>query len=130
MRWKCGEDLKVGLSVMVHEILHDFWWLASDLARHPTRITELALKKIPITLDAQGASGKGMGGVKIFPLPNGDVQPALWWCLFDKGIHWWLVIYANPAGVVTNSNLELAASLAQHDVLAQIFDIQEVMIHN
>jgi hypothetical protein len=40
------------------------------------------------------------------------------------------VIYANPAGVVANSDLELATSLAQHDVLAQIFDIQEVMIHN
>jgi hypothetical protein len=77
MRWKCGEDLKVGLSVMVHEILHDFRWLAPDLARHPTRITGLALTKNPSTLDAHYASGKGMGGIHFFLLPNGDVQPVL-----------------------------------------------------
>jgi hypothetical protein len=36
-----------------------------------------------------------------------------------------LVSFSNPRGTVTNSDLELAAGLVQHDVAAQAFDIQE-----
>jgi hypothetical protein len=47
---KCDEGLKVRLSVKVHEILHDFRWLASNLTRRPTRIAELVPSKTPGTL--------------------------------------------------------------------------------
>jgi hypothetical protein len=45
--------------------------------------------------------------------------------IFDK-----LVTFANPKITITNSNLELAASVAQHIIMAQQADIQEAMIHN
>jgi hypothetical protein len=38
LRRKSDEGLKVRLSVTIREILHDFQWLASDLARRPTWI--------------------------------------------------------------------------------------------
>jgi hypothetical protein len=41
-----------------------------------------------------------------------------------------LVSYDNPQGDINNSELELAASVAQHDVLAQAFDVREATIHN
>jgi hypothetical protein len=41
-----------------------------------------------------------------------------------------LVSFDNPAGDINNSDMELAASVVQHDILAQKFDIQESTIHN
>jgi hypothetical protein len=40
------------------------------------------------------------------------------------------VTFANPGGKITNSDLELAASVAQHDVLAQQVEVREATIHN
>jgi hypothetical protein len=62
--------------------------------------------------------------------PNGRVQPLLWWSKFEDRLPSQLVTFANPGGTVTNSNLELAASIAQHDVLAQQVDVREATIHN
>jgi hypothetical protein len=41
-----------------------------------------------------------------------------------------MVTYANTKGTITNIDLELATNVDQHDVLAQMFDTQEVTIHN
>jgi hypothetical protein len=40
-----------------------------------------------------------------------------------------LVTFVNPGGTITNSDLELAASVAHHDVLSQQVDIREATIH-
>jgi hypothetical protein len=40
-----------------------------------------------------------------------------------------LVSYTNPSGTITNSDLELAGTIAQHAVLAQQYDIRERTIH-
>jgi hypothetical protein len=100
------------------------------MVRRPTRIVELIPAWLPATLGAQDASGVGMGGVNFVPLPNGQVQPLLWWSKFDDRVTSQLVTFANPGGTITNSDLELAASVAHHDVLAQQVDVREATIHN
>jgi hypothetical protein len=39
-------------------------------------------------------------------------------------------MFKNPGGDINNSELELAASVAQHDILSQQFDVREADIHN
>jgi hypothetical protein len=41
-----------------------------------------------------------------------------------------LVGFANIKGTITNTNLELAASVATRDVLVQATDVCEATIHN
>jgi hypothetical protein len=71
-----------------------------------------------------------MSGVHFVPLPNGNIQPLLWRSKFDERVPHRLVTFTNPGGTITNSNLELAASVAQHDVIAQQVDVREATIHN
>jgi hypothetical protein len=73
----------VRLTPVVHSILQDFRWLATDMGRRPTRIAELIPARLPATLGAQDASGIGLGGVHFVPLPNGNIQPFLWRSKFD-----------------------------------------------
>ena len=40
-----------------------------------------------------------------------------------------LVTWENPKGTVTNSDLELAATIAHQDVLVHTFDLRERTIH-
>jgi hypothetical protein len=54
----------------------------------------------------------------------------LWRCPFPSAVQQRLVSYDNPQGDINNSELELAASVAHHDVLAQAFDVREATVHN
>lgn len=127
---KCDKDSRLRLSPDVHDILGDFRWLAKDLQRRPTRIAETIPASEPATLGAQYAAGAGMGGVHFVPLPDGSIQPLLWRLPFSSHIQSQLVSFSNPTGKITNSELELAVSVAQHDMLAQAVDIWEAIIHN
>jgi hypothetical protein len=40
------------------------------------------------------------------------------------------VTFTNPQGDINNNELELAASVAQHNILAQARDVREATIHN
>jgi hypothetical protein len=71
-----------------------------------------------------------MGGVHFVPLPDGSIQPMLWRTPFTLEVQCRLVSFDNPAGTITNSDLELAASVAQHDVLTSNVDAREATIHN
>jgi hypothetical protein len=71
-----------------------------------------------------------MGGVHFVPLPDVTIQPLLWRSLFEPRITNQLITFANPSGTINNSDLELAVSIAHHDVLAQQVDILEATIHN
>jgi hypothetical protein len=66
------------MTPIVHSVLQDFRWLATDMVWWPKRIAELIPSRLPATLGAEDASGIGTGGVHFFPLPNGRVQPLLW----------------------------------------------------
>jgi hypothetical protein len=65
-----------------------------------------------------------------FPLPNGQVQLLLWRSKFDDDVRRQLITFYNLTGTVTNSDLELAASVAQHEVLTQQVDVRESTTHN
>jgi hypothetical protein len=130
LRQKCDGGNRLRLTQAVHGVLSDFHWLASDLEWRPTHIAELIPTRQPATIGAQDTAGSGMGGVHFVPLPDGTIQPLLWRSPFEPRITNQLVTFANPSGTITNSDLELAASITQHDVLTQQVDIREATIHN
>jgi hypothetical protein len=68
------------------------------------------------------------GGIHFVPLSSGEVQPLL--CPFGREVRNRLITFLNPAGTITNSDLELAASVSHHDVLAHQSDVREATIHN
>lgn len=121
---------RVTLNKGVHQALDDFRWLAQDLTARPTRIQEL----VPLPPIAEGdhdASGAGAGGVW-FPsdcaVPRGDFRPmvpVVWRLEWPQHIRDKLVSADNPAGTITNSDLELAGGLLQLECIAQTFDIRE-----
>jgi hypothetical protein len=120
-----GADRKwneMPLSAEVHTILQDFCLLATDRNERPTRIAELIPSSLPATIGAQDAAGPGMGGVHFPPLPDGSILPMLWRLPFQPEVQRRLVSHAKPTGTITNSDLELAASVAQHEVLVSNVD--------
>jgi hypothetical protein len=99
----------------------------------------------PELLGAGDACGKGMGGVWFAladtnqrrhpddgeeprgadstPLSAG--APLVWRAEFPQEVMSRLVTTENPTGTITNSDLELAASILQKDVVAHAYDIRE-----
>jgi hypothetical protein len=130
MRHKYDHGARVHLTQPAHHVLQYFQWLAEDLTRRPARIAEIIPKAKPDTLGAQDIPALGMGGVHFVPQEDGQVLPLLWRSPFPRAIQERLVSFENPAGDINNSELELAASVAQHDILAQKIDIRESTIHN
>jgi hypothetical protein len=118
------------LSSEVHTILQDFCSLATDLKNRPTHIAELIPAATPATISAQDAAGTGMGAVHFVPLPDCSITPLLWCSPFPPDVQSHLVSYTNLAGTITNSDLELAASVAQHKVMVSQVDAREATIHN
>jgi len=112
----------------VHQALDDFCWMLANIKNRSTRIAEL----VPLSPSAIGyhdASGLGAGGVW-FPgylIPRGATgnAPILWQIQWPKDITDNLVIFANPLGNITNSDLELAGGLLHLDVVARSFDTRE-----
>ena len=56
---------------------------------------------------------------------SNDVGPILWRARFEPDIVKDLVSFDNPSGQVTNSDLELAATIVQHDIAAHQYDVRE-----
>jgi hypothetical protein len=50
-------------------------------------------------------------------------------CGFNEQVQRQLINFANQKGTITNSDLELAESVAQHEVIAQQVDVREATIH-
>ena len=99
--------------------LDDFKNLALDLHTRPTHLAEI-IPDTPSGIGACDASGMGAGGVWLCP----DVQPILWRDPFDDHIVKALVSDKNPAGTISNSDLELAGIVGHADVLAQCVDVR------
>jgi hypothetical protein len=132
---------RIRLSRGVHDTLDDLRWLADDLSHRPTRLHEIVPQPDPELLGAQDASGEGMGGVwfpastELLERPatssaansstDDGAGPLLWRAKFDADITRDLVSFDNPRGTITNSDLELAAAVVQHDIAAHHFDIRE-----
>jgi hypothetical protein len=71
-----------------------------------------------------------MGVVYVVPQQDGSILPLMWRSPFTYEIQTRLVTFENPGGDINNSELDLAASVAQHEILAQQFDVREATIHN
>jgi hypothetical protein len=127
----------IQLSQEIHAALNVFRWLAQDISQRPTRIYKIVPQPKPELLGAQDTSGAGMGGVW-FPASNtlhprlphdsaakSSVVPGLnlWPATFPNEISKTLVSHKNLKGQITNSDLELAAGVIQHDILARNFDV-------
>jgi hypothetical protein len=131
LKVRLEEGTRLRLTDQVHAMLRDFPALTTVLQSRSTRISELVPSMTPATMGAQDAAGKGMGGVHLVPSPDGSIAPLLWRAKFPRSVQNRLVTYANPAGTITNnSDLELSASIVQHDVLARKVDVREATILN
>jgi hypothetical protein len=71
-----------------------------------------------------------MRGIHFVPQLDGSVHPILWRCPFPEEIQRRLITFDNPNGDINSIKLELAASVARYDILAQEFDVREDIIHN
>jgi hypothetical protein len=130
LKVRLEEGTRLRLTDQVHAVLRDFRALATELQSRPTRISELVPSMTPATMGAQDAAGKGMGVVHFVPMPDGSIAPLLWRAQFPRSVQNRLITYANPTGTITNSDLELSASIAQHDVLAREVDVREATMLN
>jgi hypothetical protein len=130
LKVRLEEGTCLRLTDQVHAVLRDFCALAAYLQACPTRISELVPSMTSAAMGVQDAAGKGMGGVHFVPMPDGSVAPLLWRAQSPLSVQNRLVTYANSAGTITNSDLELAASVAQHDVLAREVEVREATILN
>jgi hypothetical protein len=126
---KSSDCSRVRLTQHTHTFLQDFRWLVEDVGARPTKIDELVPDASPSTHSACDASGTGQGGVHFVLLPNGTTLPMLWRSRWPCHLSARIVSSSNPTGDVTNSELELAASVAHADILAQAFDVRSRTTH-
>jgi hypothetical protein len=123
----CGSGVR--LTRHTRAFLEDFRWLSNDVTSRPTTISETVPDVNPSTRGAADASKKGMGGVHFVPTRDVSVLPLLWWASWPLSVQNRLVSHDNQSGDVNNSELELTASVAQLDVLAQNIIIREHTVH-
>jgi hypothetical protein len=133
---------RIRLSPNLHQILADFAIIHHQLHTRPTRLAEL-IPLQPTVHGAHDAAKAGAGGV-LLPMPHaiprhtltGPIDslsptppPVVWRYPFPLHIQRQLAT-ANSPGPISNSDLELAGSLLQHEVGAQCFDLRERTIRN
>jgi hypothetical protein len=115
---KTDTQHKVRLTDAVHDALEDFRWIVTDLSTCPTHLYEWFPDK-RYYLGACDASKAGMGGIWF---PHGPATtPFVWRAPFPKEVQQQVVSDANPKGTITNSDLELAATIVQLDIAIHSF---------
>jgi hypothetical protein len=122
------ENGRIRVSNHVRATLADFKWLASSLQDRPTRLQELVAQP-PRLYGTTDASGQGMGGIILPPSDQSPVPPLVWRHRFPSTVQQNLVSTTHPKGTVTNSDLELAATIVQHDAVCHTYDVREQTIH-
>lgn len=100
--------------------LQDLYTIALDLARRPTRIAELFPSDPPHHTGTTDASGSGAGGTLL-----SSSSGKFWRWEYPPDIVRSLVTDQNPAGTISISDLELAATIIHEGVLAHDQDITE-----
>lgn len=114
---------RIRLSTALHDFLDDIRMIAQSLSTRPTRIAEL-FPSDPAVIQATDAAASGMGGVLFRP----NSPPLLWRSQFPQHITNSVISWENPKGSLTNSDLELAGTLAGLDVATRHFDLREQTI--
>jgi hypothetical protein len=97
--------------------------LAQSILQCPTWIAEV-MPDYPSVIRSVDVAKAGMGGV-VFALGQ---PPTLWQAAFLTDIQVRIVSTANHSGDITNSDLEQAGVLGQADVVACLFDLQELTL--
>ena len=118
------KDNRVRLNETTHHQLNTFVDLLADTDR-PTYLEELVAGD-PHNIGACDAAKPGAGGVWF----TEDDQCLLWRLPFPEDIQQDLVSFKNPRGRITNSDLELAGTILQQDVLAEQVPIAGETTHN
>lgn len=113
---------RIRITRPMHDALSDFHLLATDIGHRPTRLGEIVDQE-PVAHGSADACGKGMGGIWLSAFPN--FSPLLWRAPFPPCVQSSLVSTRNPQGTVSNSDLELAAQIAEQDVLVHQWDCRE-----
>jgi hypothetical protein len=120
---------RLRITMHMHDFLDDIRWIVSDLQARPTRLRELVDTPVA-AIGASDAAAAGMGGVLFLrDQPTGQLHPLLWRAPFPRAVQQAIVSSNNPTGSLTNSDLELAGTIAQHDVLVHHVDCRERTIH-
>ncbi|MGL4807582.1 MAG: hypothetical protein ACRC4O_02450, partial [Giesbergeria sp.] len=104
---------RVRINSFVRSNVDTFARLAASLCTRPTHLAEL-VPELPLLLGATDAARHGMGGIYFDHTGCGHY----WRLPFPADIQDALITADNPSGHITNSDLEYAAVLAQHDVMA------------
>jgi hypothetical protein len=118
------EKNRIRITPAIRAQLLDFEHLARDLGSRPTKIAEI-VPDIPASLGACDASGEGMGGVWFPATTHSNLRPTLWRARFPPEVQAQLVSDQNRHGTITNSDLELAGTIAHQDILVQLLDCRE-----
>lgn len=114
---------RIQLTTGLHDFLDDLQHLTADLTHCPTKYRDL-VPTDPIVISACDAAGPGMGGV-FFQGQNDQQQAYLWRKPFPLSVQQDLISFDNPNGTVTNSDLELAGTIGQADVIDTHVDCRE-----
>ena len=126
---------RIKITPTVRDQLKDFLWLANDVSSRPTHLSEI-VPTPPTYYGAMDAARAGMGGIWFPPGPPAPLAlqphtqdqlqaPILWRAPFPQHIQNKLVSFQHPLGSITNSDLELAGTIAHDDILAS-----EVPVHH
>ena len=121
------EHHRVWIHNEARDQLLDLRMLADDLAARPTRIAEV-VPAAPHYVGCSDAALSGMGGVW-FPPSGGHVHPPYDWREpFPPHIQASLISEQNPRGTITNSDLEIVATIGHVATLAQTHDLRELTV--
>jgi hypothetical protein len=105
--WECTQN-RVKIMPLVWQMLRDWILLATEANKCPVPL-HTVVPRAPHLLGATDASKFGMGGCWMATSIDGHTSNYLWRTPFPSTIQENLVSTHNPAGSITNSNLELAA---------------------
>lgn len=119
------EQKRIRITSHLKSHLEDFSSLVADLGQRPTRLGEIIPDK-PRVIGATDASGARLGGV-FFAEPH---RPVLWRVLLPNWVTDSLITSENPSGTISINDLEQAAAILQHDLIAQLYDVRERSIAN
>ena len=131
---------RIKITKEVRDRLLDFLWLAEDVCDRPTHLAEV-VPTPPSYVGAMDAAKAGMGGVwfppgpavhlSIHPHKKNSLQDlCLWRAPFPPCIQDNLVSSSNLQGTVTNSDLELAGTVAHDDILASTVPVSHLTTCN
>ena len=115
---------RVCLTTAARDHLNTLHLLALDVSRRPTRIAELFPVSAAHIVGATDAARHGMGGIAFF-----RNRAFVWRASFAKATQDQLASFDNPRGSITNSDLELAATIGHEGTLCHAFPLHEHTIH-